>query len=149
LELYSQQTSFKRQFRLNEIDKAEVNRQIADMEKIGVIEPSSSAHYNSPIFLVGKKDGSKRLVIDLRGVNSLIIPKLVQLPQTEEMLDEITAEKPQFITISDVSSAFWQIRLKDSSRDLTSFTSPNGRRWRFTRCPFGLNNSPSALQNTL
>jgi len=149
LELYSQQKSFKRQFRLNEMDKREVNRQIADMEKIGVIEPSSSAHFNSPIFLVGKKDGSKRLVIDLRGVNSLIIPKLVQLPQIEEMLDEITSEKPKYITVSDVSSTFWQVQLKDSSRDLTSFTAPDGRRWRFTRCPFGLNNSPSALQNTL
>jgi len=60
LELNSQQKSFKRQFRLNETDKIEVNRQIADMERIGVIEPSSSAHYNSPIFLVGKKDGSKK-----------------------------------------------------------------------------------------
>ena len=100
LELYSQQKSFKKQFRLNEADKEEVNRQIAEMEQIGVIEPSSSAHYNSPIFLVNKKDKSKRLVIDLRGVNSLIIPKLVQLPQIEEMLDTITSEKPQFISIS-------------------------------------------------
>jgi len=66
LELYSQQKSFKRQFRLNEADKEEVNRQITEMEQIGVIEPSSSAHYNSPIFLVNKKDKSKRLVIDLR-----------------------------------------------------------------------------------
>jgi len=149
LELYSQQKSFKRQFRLNEMDKIEVNRQIGEMEKIGVIEPSSSAYYKSPIFLVGKRDGSKRLVIDLRGVNSLIVPKLVQLPQIEEMLDEITAEKPQYITISDVSSAFWQIRLNENSRDLTSFTAPDGRRWRFTCSPFGLNNSPSSLQKCL
>jgi len=49
------------------VDKIEVNRQVTQMEDIGVIEPSSSAYYNSPIFLVGKKDGSKRLVIDLRG----------------------------------------------------------------------------------
>jgi len=134
---------------LNEADKTEVNRQITEMEKIGVIEPSSSAHYNSPIFLVGKKDGSKHLVIDLRGVNSLIVPKLVQLPQIDEMLDTITAEKPKFITVSDVSSAFWQVSLEDKSRNITSFTAPDGRRWRFTRVPFGVNNSPSALQKTL
>ena len=118
---------------MNEADKEEVNRQIAEMEQIGVIEPSSSAHYNSPIFLVNKKDKSKRLVIDLRGVNSLIIPKLVQLPQIEEMLDTITSEKPQFISISDVSSAFWQVPVSEASRDVTSFTAPDGRRWRFTR----------------
>jgi len=45
---------------LNEADKEEVNRQIAEMEQIGVIKPSSSAHYNSPIFLVNKKDKSKK-----------------------------------------------------------------------------------------
>jgi len=131
----------QKQFCLNESDKEEVHRQITEMEKIEVIEPSSLAHYNSPIFLVNKKDGSKRLVIDLRGVSSFIIPKLVQLPQIEEMLDTITAEKPKFITISDVSSASWQVGIEEKSRDLTSFTVPDGRRWQFTHAPFGLNNS--------
>jgi len=65
------------------------------------------------------------------------------------MLEEITSEKLIYIMVSDVSSAFWQVRLKETSRDLTSFTAPDGRRWRFTRCPFGLNNSSSGLQNTL
>ena len=65
------------------------------------------------------------------------------------MLDTITSEKPQFISISDVSSAFWQVPVSEASRDVTSFTAPDGRRWRFTRAPFGLNNSPSALMRTL
>jgi len=114
-----------------------------------ISEPSSSTHYNSPIFLVNKKDGSKQLVIDLRRVNSLIVPKLVQLPQIDEMLDTITAEKPKFIMISDVSSAFWQVGVEEKSRDVTSFTAPDGRIRRFTCAPFGLNNSPSVLQKTL
>ena len=115
---------FKCQFRLNEPDKVEVNRQITKMEKIEVIEPSNSRYYNSPIFLVNKKNWTKRIVIDLRDVNSLIVPKLVQLPQIEEMLDTITVEKPKYVTISDVSSAFWQVRMHENSRDLTSFMAP-------------------------
>ena len=87
-----------------------------------MIETSSSAHYNSPIFLENKKVRSKQFVIDLRGVNSLIMPKLVQLPQIVEMLETITAEKPKFITISDVSSTFWQVGVEEKSRDVTSFT---------------------------
>jgi len=43
LELYSQQKSFKKQFRLNEADKEEVNRQITEMEKIGVRGEGSTA----------------------------------------------------------------------------------------------------------
>jgi len=142
LELHTDRKCFKRQFRLNDEDKAEVTRQIKEMEDVGVIEPSDTPYYNSPIFLVWKKNGKHRLVIDLRGINSLIVPKLVQLPQIEELLDTVTAKKPRFLSSIDVTAAFWQIKLDQSSRDLTSFTGTDGRHWRFTRCPFGLSNSP-------
>jgi len=81
LELHSNRKMFKRQYCLSEPDKVEMDRQIRQMEKSGVIEPSSCSHYNSPTYLVMKKNCQKRMVVDLRGVNSLIVPKLVQLPQ--------------------------------------------------------------------
>ena len=65
------------------------------MIKTGVIEDSQSAEFNSPIFLVGKKDVSKRLVVDLRGVNKLIVPKLVQLPKVNDLIDDVTSLKPR------------------------------------------------------
>jgi len=66
--------SFKRQYRLSEADKLEMGKQIKQMEEAGVIERSSSPYYNSPTYLVLKKSGQKRMVVDLRGLNSLIIP---------------------------------------------------------------------------
>ena len=63
-----------------------------------VIEPSDTQYYNSPICLVAKKSGEKWLVVDLCAINSIITPKLVQLPKIEEMLDIITAHKPQFLS---------------------------------------------------
>jgi len=45
----------------------------------------------------------------------------------------------------DILSAYYQIGLSEESRDLTSFTGPDGRRWRYTRAPMGMANSPSAL----
>jgi len=78
IELHTPRKMFKRQFRLNVEDAKEVTRQIAEMEECDAIEPSDSAYYNSPVFLVKKRDGSKRLVVDLRGINSLIVPKLIQ-----------------------------------------------------------------------
>ena len=100
LELHTDRKMFKRQYRFNEVDKAEVNRQIDIMEKATVIEPSDTPYYNSPTYLVAKKNGSKRLVVDLRGINSLVRPKLVQLPQIEELLDEITSKNPRFSAVS-------------------------------------------------
>jgi len=62
---------FQGQFRLNDEDGKEVARQIAEMEECGVVEQSDSAYYNSPVFLLKKRDGSKRLVVDLRGINQV------------------------------------------------------------------------------
>jgi len=85
------------------------------------------------------------MVVDLRGVNSLIIPKLVQLPQIEESIETATAQKPRCFSSIDLPSAFFQIELSPKSRDLTSFTAPDGRRYRYARSPMGLCNSPRAL----
>jgi len=103
-----------------------------------VIEPSDTLYYNSPICLVAKKSGEKRLVVDLHAINSIIKPKLVQLPNIEKMLDTITAHKPRYLSTFDITSAFWQTTIAEESRDLMTFTGPDGRRWRFKRAPFGL-----------
>jgi len=47
LELHSNCKMFKRQYRLSEPDKVEMDRQIRQMEKSGVIEPSNCSYYNS------------------------------------------------------------------------------------------------------
>ena len=145
LELHSHRKMFKRQYHLSEPYKVEMDRQIQQMEKAGVIEPSSTSYYNSPTYLVMKKNGQKRMVVDLRGINSLIIPKLVQLPQIEELLETITSSKPRCMSTMDILSAFYQVPLSEESRDLTTFTGPDGRRWRYTRCAMGLSCSPAQL----
>jgi len=70
-----------------------------------------------------KKNGQKRMVVDLRGVNSLIIPKLGQLPQIKELLETITSLNPAISRVwtfyMDILSAFYQIPLHEESRDLT------------------------------
>jgi len=74
------------------------------------------------------------MVVDLHGVNSLIIPKLVQLPQIEELLETITSSKPRY-----------QVGLHEESRDLKSFIGPDRHHRRYTRCAMGLSNSQSQL----
>jgi len=145
LDLHSNRKMFKRQYRLSEPDKKEMGRQIKQMEDSGIIERSTSPYYNSPTYLVLKKNGQKRMVVDLRGINSLIIPKLVQLPQIEELLETVTMTKPRWLSAFDILSAFFQVGLAPESRDLTSFTSPQGLRFRYTRAPMGLSSSPSQL----
>jgi len=145
VELHSNRKIFKRRYRLREPDKVKMNRQIQQMEKSEVIEPSNCSYYNSHTYLVMKKNDQKRMVVDLRGVNSLIIPKLVQLPQIEELLETVSSSKPRYLMTFDILSAFYQISLHEESRDLTSFTGHDGRHWRYTCTPMGISNSMSAL----
>ncbi|XP_048515943.1 uncharacterized protein LOC125502191 [Athalia rosae] len=50
--------------------RAEVLKLVSDMQKNGVIEPSSSP-WASPIVLVSKKDGTKRFCVDYRRLNDV------------------------------------------------------------------------------
>jgi len=67
---------FKRQYRLQPDDVAEVDRQITELHQFGFIEPSTTTYYNSPVFLVEKRDKTKRFIVDLPGINSIITPNL-------------------------------------------------------------------------
>ena len=129
-ELHTNRKMFKCfQYHLSELDKVKMDRQMQQMEKSGVIERSSSSYYDSPTYLVMKKNGQKRMVVYLCGVSSLIVPKLVQLPQIEELLETVTSSKPRYLTTMVLLSAISQVPLHEESRDLMSFMGPDGRRW--------------------
>ena len=47
---------------------------------------SNGCSFNCPLFLVSKKSGEKRVVIDLRKINSLIQPLIVSFPRIDTTL---------------------------------------------------------------
>ena len=116
---------------------------------IKLIEPSDTAYYNSPVFLIKKKDGSRRFIVDLRGINSLIVPRLVQLPNIDDILHDILSKKPLYFSSIDLRSAYWQLSVEPESRKFTAFTGPLGKRYQFRRIPFGLSQAPSELLGAL
>lgn len=52
--------------------KTELEKQVKEMLEVGIIRPNQSA-YASPALLVGKKDGTLRMCIDYRRLNSMSI----------------------------------------------------------------------------
>ena len=54
-DLHTPQKMFRRQFRLSEEDKQEVAKQIAEMEKFGIIEETETPWYNSSVFVVKRR----------------------------------------------------------------------------------------------
>eukprot|EP01036_Dinobryon_divergens_P047784 gene47784-64094_t len=77
-----------------------------------------------PAFCVPKPDGSLRLVIDYRYLNSHTIPDRFPLPLPEELLGRLHGAE-RFSSF-DAHSGFTQQAMHPNSRYLTAFTTPMG-----------------------
>ena len=112
---------------------------LQDMEDRQFIETSTSA-WLSPIILVNKPDGSKRMSLDYRHVNKHLATDIYPLPRLEELVDQAAGH--QFYATLDMREAYFQILLEENSRDLTVF-SDIITLYGFRRLPFGLTCSPA------
>lgn len=141
---------YSKSYRYPEIYKAEVQNQIKKMLDNDIIQPSNSP-YNSPIWIVPKKDdasGKKkfRIVIDYRLLNQKTIDDKYDLPNIEEILSKLGNCK--YFTTLDLTSGFHQIKMEESSIPKTAFSTEQGK-WEFKRMPFGLKNAPSCFQRLM
>lgn len=135
----------QRQFRIPEHYRGEIQRQIRELEKNGIISRCDSP-WNSPIFLVPKKPNDKgekqyRLVIDYRELNKVIKPTSFPMPLIDEIIDKMNGSK--YFTTLDLFGAYHQIRLEENSRQYTAF-STSWEKYCFNSIPFGLVSSPYA-----
>ncbi|XP_037783488.1 uncharacterized protein LOC119579649 [Penaeus monodon] len=108
----------------------------------GVIEHSTSPWY-SPIFLVGKKDGSTRFCIDYRGLNSITEQDAYPMICIDELSDQLHGT--MWFTALDARSAYWTVDVNPDDRPKTAF-SDGHRLIQFRKLPFGLATAPSTFQ---
>ena len=119
-----------------------VLKELQEMEARGIIEPSLS-EWPAPIVAVGKKDGTLRLCVDYRQLNSVTWADPYPMPRIDELLDGIG--QAQYITTLDLTRGYWQVPVAEESRPKTAFTTPMGL-YQFTVMPFGLCGAPATLQ---
>ena len=119
-------------------ERSEMERQVEDMRKSGVIEPSTSA-WASPVVLVQKKDGSKRFCADYRKVTKLTKNDRYPLLRVDDTLDLLAGQK--YFTSLDLKSGYWQIPIDPQDAEKAAFITPFGL-WQFNVMPFCLCNAP-------
>ncbi|GFT37011.1 retrovirus-related Pol polyprotein from transposon 17.6 [Trichonephila clavipes] len=112
----------------------EFRRQIADLEKAGIISKSNS-QYNTPALFVKQKE-KWRLVLDFRKLNEITLTQDFVIPTLDDILHEISGSN--YFSALDMKSAFNQIPLHFADRHKTAFSTPEGDKYEFNRLCFGL-----------
>jgi hypothetical protein len=98
-----------REYRMAEVLKPEIQRQIDELLRNGFTRHSSSA-MASPIVPVLKGpdgQGGVRLVIDFRYVNSFTPSVALTLPHLCDAIQKVGSSS--FITVVDAKSGYWQL----------------------------------------
>jgi len=127
---------------LSKNERKEVQNFVEDQLRKGYIRPSKSPQ-TSPVFFVGKKDSSKRMVIDYRNLNDQTIKNNYLLPLIIELIDNMGSKK--VFTKMDLRWGFNNVRIKEGDEWKGAFTMHIGS-FEPTVMFFGMTNLPATFQ---
>ena len=132
-------------YRLPQAYTERVHKELQDMEEKGVIEPFS-CDWAAPIVLLKKKDGTMRLCVNYRKLNSLSRADAYPMPWIDELIDRLGNSK--FVTTLDLTRGYWQVPVAESAREKTAFVTPFVL-YQFRMMPFGLQGAPATFQKMM
>ncbi|CAM5102543.1 unnamed protein product [Natator depressus] len=98
--------------------KTAIEREIQDMQQMGVIRPSHSS-WASPVVLVPKPDGEIRFCMDYGKLNAVTCPDNYPMARTDELLEKLG--RAQFISTLDLTKGYWQVPLDESAKERSAF----------------------------
>jgi len=122
--------------------KEEVQNFVEDQLRKGYIRPSKSPQ-TSPVFFVGKKDGSKRMVMDYHNLNDQTVKNNYPLPLIIDLIDNMGSK--HVFTKMDLWWGFNNVRIKEGDEWKGAFTTHVGS-FEPTVIFFGMTNSPPTFQ---
>ena len=114
----------KNPYRLSYAENLELQRQIEDLLKKGLIAKSNSP-YSSPVLFVKKKDGTMRMCIDYRALNDITIKDRFPLPHIGDLLDQLSSAR--CFSKIDLRSGYNQVLVDPQDRHKTAFVTNEGQ----------------------
>lgn len=111
----------------------------------GFIRPSSSPA-GSPILFVKKKDGSLRLCVDYRALNSMTKKDRYPLPLIDDLMMSLRGAK--WFSTLDLRGAYNLVRVRPGDEWKTAFRTRYGL-YEYLVMPFGLTNAPAVFQRLI
>ncbi|XP_038574937.1 uncharacterized protein LOC119902683 [Micropterus salmoides] len=135
----------ERSRRLAPGDIEDVRKHLQELLRAGIIKESRSP-YASPIVIVRKKNGTIRMCIDYRFLNSRTIPDQYTTPCIDDALDSLSGSK--WFSVLDLRSGYYQIAMADEDKEKTAFICPLGF-YQFERMPQGITGAPATFQRLM
>ena len=127
--------------RLPYSQRKEIDSQIEGLLEKGYIEKSNS-QYAAQIVPVRKKDGSLRMCVDYRGINSKTVKCNYPVSRLEDLFERVKGCK--VFSVLDLKEAYYHIPLKLEDRHKTAFVVAD-RKFQWVRMPFGLHGASFSL----
>jgi hypothetical protein len=93
-----------------------------------------------------KKDGTRRMCIDYRALNEVIIRNKYPLPRIEDLFDQLRGAR--VFSKIDLRSGYHQLRIRPSDIPKMTFITKYGLH-EYTIISFGLTNAPSFFMNLM
>ncbi|GFV84734.1 retrovirus-related Pol polyprotein from transposon 17.6 [Trichonephila clavipes] len=132
-------------YRIPESLKIKVDEQIEELVRLDLIE-ESDAEIAYPIVCVNKKDGTLRLCVDFRALNSESVSDDFPMEDAVELIHSIG--RANIITTLDLLKGYWAIPMAKDSKNLTSFKT-HRQQYRFKVMSFGLKNASATFQREM
>ena len=119
-----------KQYQLTPQERQEATRQVSEMLDAGILEPSDSP-FSFPVIMVKKKDGSMRLVCDLRRLNAQTVyqagPSHITMDDIQHptnIQQTLGFKEAKILSSLDLRSGYNQIVTKESDRQYCTIKLP-------------------------
>lgn len=132
-------------YRTSQKDRQTIADILSQWKHHGIISESTSP-YASPVLLVNKSSGEKRLCVDYRKLNRQTVADPFPMPDIDSQLS--TLADGNIFTTLDLSNGFLQIPLSPEAKEKTAFVTEDTMA-KFERMPFGLKGAPGTFQQLM